>query len=293
LNQKFEYYIAARFAGSMVIFSPSFDQLFVDELDKVAAELKKWTRHLVTQHPGTNLKANLTFRNSNSVDFSGLQSGHQGGDVSKAYASARQWTLDMWGGSPVKPVVMLETMYDSHGSNDAPGWREMDSRKTGWIAWLSGARGFTYGCGDVPPKVPGGKGGVWMFNKDSSSYDYWRNAINWKSARQMTVMRAFLSSVEWWKLVPSPDLVRNQEKSDTLQMLASKSYDLSTIVAYLPDNPRIIIDMTIFPGPYNSSWFNPQTGDFLPSTQITGGDQNTVFTRPEGWDDAVLKLSNL
>lgn len=290
-NQEFEYYISARLSGHMVIFSPSFDQLFQDELDKVASELHRWTSHLVTQVPGTNVRVNLTFRNSNSIDFTGLHSGHMEGDLNKVYASARQWTLDMWGGSPVKPIILLGSMYDAYGNNNGNSWREMDSRKTGWIAWMSGAKGFTYGCGEAPPWVTRGHGGVWMFNNDSATYDYWRKALTWPSAKQMTYMRMFLSTIDWWKLTPSPDLIRNQETTDTLQMMTAKSFDLNTIIAYMPDNPKIVIDMTHLTGSYKYSWFNPQTGELLPSIQMNGGDQNTVFIRPPGWDDAVLKIS--
>jgi hypothetical protein len=290
LNQKFEPYIAGRLASHMVIFSPSFDHLFVDELDKVAFELKKITNHLVTQHPATNYKANLTFRNSNSVDFCGLQSGHQGGDIPKVYNAARQWTIDMWNAAPVKPVINLESMFDGYGNDDARNWRAKDSRKPAWISWFSGARGFTYGAGDIPPKVPGGNGAVWRFNKDSSSYDYWQNAIDWPSSGYMTHLGNFLKSIEWWRLVPSFDLVRNQENEDTLMMILSKTPEHELIVAYLPDNPRIVLDMSFFFGSYSSTWFNPKTGEYTPSENVSGGDQNRIFTRPDGWEDAVLKI---
>jgi hypothetical protein len=290
-NQKFEHYIAARMASYMVIFSPSFDQLFMDELDKVAFELRKNTRHLITQHPGTNYKANLTFRNSNSVDFCGLQSGHHGGDVTKAYNAARQWTIDMWNGAPVKPVINIEGMYDAYGNDDAKNWREKDSRKLGWISWFSGARGYTYGAGDVPPKVPGGNGAVWRFNRDSSTYDYWQNAIDWRSARQMSYMKAFINSTEWWRFLPAMELIRNQEKADTLMMIATRTPELDIIIAYAPDNPKVVIDMLMFYGTFRYSWYNPKTGEYSNSAVITGGDQNQVFTRPEGWEDAVLKIA--
>lgn len=292
-NQKFETYVAGRFASHMVVFSPSFDQLFANELDLVAFELQKWTQHLVTQHPGTNHDANLTYRSSNSVDFSGLQSGHHGGDLTKVYSAARQWTLDLWGGAPVKPVILIEAMYDGYGNNNAISWREKDSRKPGWIAWMSGARGFTYGAGDIPPKVPKGNGAVWMFNKADSTYDYWLNAIEWRSAWQMTNMRLFMEAIEWWKLMPSPELVRNQETADTLQMMAARTPDYNIMVAYLPDNPRVILDLTMFVGAYSTTWFNPATGEYLPAKRISGAEQNKVFERPEGWDDAVLKLIKL
>lgn len=292
-NQKFESYITGRMASLIVVLSPSFDQLFSDELDRIAMEFQKWTTHLVTQHPGTNHSANLTYRSSTSVDFSGLQSGHQGGDLTKVYSAARQWTLDLWGGAPVKPVILLESMYDAYGNNSARNWREKDSRKPGWIAWMSGAKGFTYGAGDVPPKVPAGQGAVWMFNKDTSSYDCWQKAIEWESAWQMTGMRDFLEAFDWWNLAPSPEYIRNQETADTLQMMAACTPDFSTMVVYLPDNPRVVIDMTAFLGPYTYVWFNPQTNRYSQPARLNSGNPNRIFMKPEGWDDAVLKLMKL
>lgn len=291
-NQKLESYIAGRMASLIVAISPSFDQLFADDLDRMAMELQKLTTHLVTQHPGTNRSANITYRSSNSVDFSGLQSGHQGGDLTKVYSAARQWTLDLWGGAPVKPVILLESMYDAHGNNNATNWREKDSRKPGWIAWMSGAKGFTYGSGDVPPKVNGGHGAVWMFNKDTTTYDCWQKAIEWESAWQMTNMRDFFEAFDWWNLAPSPEYVRNQENADTLQMLSASTPDLSTLVVYLPDNPKVVLDLTNFLGTYSCVWFNPQTGRYSQSARLNTGP-NKIFVKPEGWDDAVLKITKL
>lgn len=292
-NQRFEDYIAGRMASLMVIFSPSFDQLFTDDLDKIAARLQKWTTHLVTQHPGTNINANLTFRSATSVDFTGLQSGHHGGDVTKAYAAARQWTLDLWGGTPSKPIILLESMYDAHGNNNAASWREKDARKTGWIAWMCGARGYSYGAGDVPPKVPAGHGAIWMFNKDTTTYDCWRNAVQWESAWQMTNLVDFFESVDWWNLIPSPELIRNQEQSDTLQMTAAKTGDFNLITAYLPDNEKIVLDLTMYYGSFSYIWYNPQTNRYQPAVRISGGQPNMVFVRPDGWEDAVLKIIKL
>ncbi len=293
VNQQFETYVAGRLASLLVVFSPSFDQLFANELDKIAGELQKWSTHLVTQHPATNRSANMTFRGTTSVDFSGLQTGHHNGDLRRVYESAREWTLDLWGGAPVKPIILLEGMYDGHGNNNSKAWREKDSRKPGWMAWMSGAKGFTYGAGDVPPKVSEGHGAVWMFNKDSSTYDYWHKATQWESALHITNMHDFLDAIDWWNLMPSPELVRNQEIPDTLQMAAAKTGDLNLIVVYLPDNERVVIDMSVYIGAFIFTWFNPQTGRYNPAERIAGGEPNKVFIRPEGWDDAVLKISRL
>lgn len=289
-NQKFETYLTGRLASHMVIFSPSFDQLFIDELDKVAIELQKSTQHLVTQHPGTNYEANLKYRNT-SVDFCGLQSGHHGGNLTRVFNAARQWTLDMWNGTPVKPVVNIEAMYDAYGHNDAKNWRENDARKPGWISWLSGSRGFTYGCGDIPPKVPIGHGAMWLFNKDSTTYDFWKKAINWPSAGHMTIMKDFFGSVEWWKLIPAHELVIKQAEDETLKMVVSKSSDSKFILAYLPDNPAITLDLKEFPGPFNAVWLNPASGEYVPVGTINSHEGMQEFKRPNGWEDAVLKIT--
>lgn len=291
-NQKFEKYITGRLASHMVIFSPSFDQLFIDELVKVAMELQKSTLHLVTQHPGTNYEANIKYRNT-SVDFGGEQSGHHGGNLTKVYNAARQWTLDMWNKTPVKPIINIEGMYDGYGHDNAKNWREKDVRKCGWIAWMSGSKGYTYGCGDIPPKVPMGNGGVWRFNKDSSTYDFWRKAITWPSAGQMTIMRDFFRTLDWWKLVPAHELVMNQEEDETLKMVASKTADSKLLVAYLPDNSEIVLNLKDFSGSITGIWFNPKTGDKLSAGNFNGGNSDQEFKRPAGWEDTVLKLTLL
>jgi hypothetical protein len=292
-NLKFEDYLTGRLAASMVIFSPSFDQQFSDQLDKIAAELKKTSSHLVTQHPHEEFIANNTFRNTTAVDFSGIQSGEHKGRIEDVYKSARQWPLDIYSTAPTKPVINIESVYDGHGNDDGTDSRAKDARKTGWIAWLSGAMGFTYGAGELPPRVPEGNGAVWNFNKDSTTYDYWVNALLWPSAGYMTKLRDFLGTIEWWNLIPAHELVRNQESADSLKMVVSKNNDYSMIVAYMPDNPMLVLDMRAFIGPYFTTWYNPKTGQYQTSEKITGGSENQVFKRPAGWEDAVLKLSKV
>jgi len=289
-NQKFETYLSGRLSSYMVIFSPSFDQKYEDELNNVAAELRKSTLHLVTQHAGTIFGANLTYRNSPSVDFCGMQSGHHNGNVNKAYNAARSWTLDMWNSSPVKPVINIEAMYDGKGNNEAKNWREKDARKLGWISWLSGSRGYTYGAGDTAPKVPLGNGGVWRFNNDSTTYDFWRKAIDWPSAGQMTVMKNFFKSIEWWKLVPSHDLVLNQSVDETLKVVVSQTTDKNLVLAYLPDNSVIMLDLKGYSGAMKGKWLNPLNGNYTEISQPVIPSAGVKFSRPDGWEDAFLIL---
>lgn len=292
-NLKFEDYVSGRLAAHMVIFSPAFDQQFSDDLDKIAAELKKTSTHLVTQHPHEDFTTNNTFRNTTAVDFSGIQSGENKGEIEDVYKSARQWPLDIYNTAPTKPVINIEAIYDGLGNDDGPDSRAKDARKTSWIAWLSGAMGFTYGAGELPPRVARGNGAVWNFNKDSTTYDYWVNALLWPSAGYMTKLRDFLGTIEWWNLIPAHELVRNQENADSLKMVVSKNNDYSMVVAYMPDNPTLVLDMRQFTGSYFTAWYNPKTGEYQTTEKINGGLENQIFKRPYGWEDAVLKLTKV
>jgi hypothetical protein len=290
-NEEFELYLTGRLSGDMVIFSPSFDQLYDPGNDSVAVRLDRYTTHLVTQHPGTNYEANLVYRNASSTAFCGLQSGHHRGDLAKAYHAARSWTTDMWNGVPAKPVIEIEAMYDALGGNEGKNWREKDARKLGWIAWLSGARGYTYGAGDVPPKVPGASGGVWRFDSDSSAYDYWRKAIMWPSAGQMTTMRNFFESIEWWRLTPAQTIIQNQPEDETLKMVASTTGNNGLVLAYLPDNPVIQLNLENFEGTLRGKWLNPETGNYIALDESVPAGSDVEVSRPEGWEDALLILT--
>lgn len=146
---------------------------------------------------------------------------------------------------------------------------------------------------NYPPKVPYGNGAVWNFNKDSTTYDYWVNALLWPSAGYMTNLREFLGTIEWWNLVPAHELVRNQEQADSLKMVVSKNNDYSMIVAYMPDNPTLVLNMREFIGSYFTAWYNPKTGHYQTAEKITGGLENQIFRRPDGWEDAVLKITRV
>lgn len=288
----FARYLAGRLAGQMVVFSPSMDQRFDLQNDECGTRLGTLTTHLVTQHPGTHFATAKQYHDAAYADFCGLQTGHHGGNLNRAYEAAHAWTLELWRRPPVKPVINIEAMYDAHGHDNAPNWREQDARKLGWIAWLSGSRGYTYGAGDVPPKVPGAAGGVWRFNTDPNSYDHWRKALAWPSAAQMTHLRDFFAGIEWWRLEPAPELVKNQAAEAPLKMAASRSPNGDLLVAYLPDNAEIVLDLTTAPANLVGRWFNPVNGRSVALAGPVSPQSAATLRRPADWTDAVLCLTS-
>lgn len=255
-------YIAGLFAGAQVIFSPNFDGPYSPELDTVAMNLfavDKW--HPITQHPNTRQGQNEIYAPKPYLSFHGLQSGHHGGKLEAAYGAAREWPLNLWRLEPVRPVINIEGMYDGRGSDEGPAWRARDVRRIGWISWLSGALGYTYGAGETARKVPGTNGGVWGWNQDAAAFDSWRKAAAWPSSSHMTVMRDFFASIKWWRLEPAHGLIRQEGAPGNEQravFAASARRDLG--VAYAPAGGAFELDLRPFRGPVRGEWVNPVDG---------------------------------
>jgi len=280
--------LVARLYGNFVAFSPSFDSPYMPLGDEVGAAVRDATSvHLITQHPGTDLDAAERYHSKSYVDFAGLQSGAGWGTnpLSPEIASrnAVEWSARMYRMEPPKPFVLLEARYDS-GLNQ--GQMPRLPRSCGYLAMLSGAAGYTYGCA-----------GLWNWGgpagDDPQSKPWsWREGMAQPSSVDMKRMAGLFSSIRWWELVPRPDLIRAQpaEWTRTVAMAATPKMDLALV--YLPDNPQATIGMEGFPGPVRAKWFNPATGE---SKAVGGAVQPTgehTFSRPGAWGDAVLILTS-
>jgi len=259
--------IVARLFGNFVIFSPSFDSEFMPLANEVGRAARDATAvHLITQHPGTPWNQPApTFSDSYYdelyLDIAAVQTGHNGGHIDWCAHHAIEWVLHLYRHEPHKPVINLEAMYDALGEK---GWRAVDARSLAWRTWLSGGMGYTYGAGDVPPKVPQGSGAIWKWVTDAEKYDYWQKAIQWDSAFQMQYLHDFLAAIDWWRLEPAHELIRNQPEDVTRRMVLAKTAAGDLAVAYLPNNEAIEIDVSVFPTPFKGRWFDPVQGKYTP-----------------------------
>jgi hypothetical protein len=255
--------IVARLFGNFVVFSPSFDSEFMPMANEVGRTAREATTvHLITQHPGTPWNQPIPtfstqYYDQPYLDFVGVQTGHNAGNRNWCAHHAIEWNLHLYRHEPHKPVINLEAMYDAQGEN---GWQAVDARSLAWRTWLSGAMGYTYGAGDLPPKVPQGNGAVWKWVTDPKEYDYWKKALQWNSAFQMQHLHDFLSAIQWWRLEPAHELIRNQPDDVICRMVLAKSAAGDLAVAYLPNNEAIEIDVSVFPASLRGRWFDPVSG---------------------------------
>jgi len=284
--------IVARLFGNFVIFSPSFDSESMPLANEVGRAAREATAvHLITQHPGTPWnQPTPTFSDKyydeSYLDIAAVQTGHNGGHLDWCAHHAIEWVLHLYRHEPHKPVINLEAMYDARGEK---GWRAVDARSLAWRTWLSGGMGYTYGAGDVPPKVPEGSGALWKWVTEVEKYDYWKKAIQWDSAFQMQYLHDFLAALEWWRLEPAHELIRNQPADVTRRMVLAKAAAGDLAVAYLPNNEAIEIDVSAFPTPVRGRWFDPARGGY---TEIAHHVENQGTSRlsPPAPGDWVLLL---
>lgn len=106
----------------------------------------------------------------------------------------------------------------------------------------------------------------------------------------MKHLAEFFGGMEWWRLQPCRELVRDQPKDVTRRIVMARTAKGDLAVAYLPDNPSIQIDMKPFPTPMPARWHDPRTGARRDGETIPNLGGHTL-ARPAGWEDALLVLS--
>ncbi|MFA6815703.1 MAG: DUF4038 domain-containing protein [Lentisphaeria bacterium] len=249
--QLFARNIVARLYGNQVIFAPSFDRPYSTLGDEVGNAINAATSiHLITQHPNTpyHPSKNTTaeaYYDKSYLDFSANQSGHNGVDLSWCHWKAIFWNLSLYNRSPDKPVINAEAIYDGYarGGKTATAY---DARAMGYLSWLSGSMGYTYGRQG-------------LFNWET---DGWKSASQQPSSTQMKYLYDFFNAIEWWRLLPAHDKIMNQSSDNLTMMAFAETAKGDFGVAYLPDNRSIKIDMSSFSSPVEGEWYNPTTGSY-------------------------------
>ena len=181
---------------------------------------------------------------------------------------------------PSKPIVVTEPWYEFI-EGDPSG---LDIRFAAWSAILSGAAGHTYGGGHVwlasVPEAPGG-GGTWPYEKgfERTTYDY-------EGAVSMKHLAAFFKDIEWWKLSPRPDLVKEYPQPFCLADPA-KEY-----ILYLRYGGvvKLEMDANAASHSYVYRWYEPGTGKYYDERKISG-KETLLFNCPESYP-GTLKLKD-
>jgi hypothetical protein len=279
--------IVARLYGNFIAFSPSFDSGYRDLGNAVGEAIRDASHvHLITEHPGTtsgrpvNTIAEAYF-DQPYLDFAGDQTGHNGGNLELCARQAIEWNLHLYRREPPKPVINLEAMYDTEGKT---AFNAYGARSLGWRSWLSGAKGYTYGTD------------LYQWENDPAKAGFWRKAMALPSSRQMTCLHDFLASIEWWRLEPAHEWIRNPPAEYRRRPVLSCSARGDLAVAYLPTKDGADIALSGFAAPVVARWFDPTNGKYAAAETKPVRNQGSHHFAPPGKnsagdDDWVLVLT--
>ncbi|MGC9319994.1 MAG: DUF4038 domain-containing protein [Armatimonadota bacterium] len=232
--------------------------------------------HLMTYHPrGGGHSSSEFFHEDQWLDVNMIQSGH-----SIDYPDYR-YVLRDYRLTPVKPTVVGEPRYENiiHGlRREGPRIDDHDVRKAAWHAVLSGACGHTYGCNGVFQ--------FWRQGQDSR-WDpriEWRQALDLPGARHMGQLKAILTSLDWHRLQPAPEMISGGGE-DGYYVAAARAAEGDFALVYFPESIAATVDLRVIRGEgVRASWLNPRSGS---RQEIGEFDQHApeTFLPPTGDED--------
>lgn len=171
--------------------------------------------------------------------------------------------------SPTVPVILFESRYENEGAGTP-----LLVRSQAYQSLLSGACGHCYGNHPIWHMGWSGKGGNWQAALDDTG------------RLDMRHVRELLESRTWWTLQPdftNTVLTFGQGGGDN-RAVAAITGDRATIIAYIPSQRQVTIDMSELSGTTAKVWwFNPMDGTALGgTTQPSSSGQ--PFTPPTNQD---------
>jgi hypothetical protein len=221
---------------------------------------------LATMHPRGRSWVADEFRNEPWFSFNGYQSGH--GDN----ADTLRWLCEGppsqdWGKEPHHPIINLEPNYEAHTAyhSKRPHDAHAVRRAAYWSLLVSPPAGVTYGAHGIwswqlKPEEP-------MAHKGTGIAPPWHEAVNLPGSTSMKHLKDLFSSIEWWKLLPAPELLVEQPgASDPRKFVAvAKAEDDSWAIVYVPEGITVTLRTELLKTQAKarySRWFNPRTGEW-------------------------------
>lgn len=218
------------------------------------------SRRPVTLHPQAMQSPWPEFKDEPWVDLFACQSG-QGGDAAKWRWNATQGPAADWKIEPHRPV--MDTEINSEGRLDSGG-KPIDAAAVRRAAW--------YSVLAAPPAgVAYGAHGIWSWSRKpevpseypkSGTARPWQECLNYPGAKQMTVLRDVLMSMEWWSMVPDQSVFSSLKEDPEFRdyPMASRASDHDFALLYLPAGPALELDLSAYKQDLKAVWIDPRTG---------------------------------
>ena len=222
-------------------------------------------RHLVSMHPDPSPATSSFMHGELWLSFNSIQ-------VWNELRSVYPMTLSDYQKTPIKPVTMLEGVYEGGEEYGYPITPLLVRREAYYTCLAGGFHGY-------------GHNDSWRVRPR------WRAALDDPGAKQMTVLKnVFTSLPEWWTLVPDQSVLASggNTEGDVLN-LSARSAKGKWIIAYIAGVANVTVNMAKVTAADSASakWIDPVTGEQqLIGSFPTSGSR--PFTRPASWQDGIL-----
>ncbi len=200
---------------------------------------------------------------------------------------------DFWENGQGKPIINYEGRYDHLYT------KEFGARVQTWISFLCGLCGCAYGAEDM-----------WVYDghyaQNADGFDgvdvitipdkqiFWSDMINAPISGQMTIVRKFFDSIEWWRLTPDFDYGK------VFTHLSGQNYAVSHIddelyLVFLYDRTTDgvgkIINMDKS-ATYTARWFDTKSGEYTLIDGNIKGEEFIIPQKPQATDMLLVVSKN-
>lgn len=261
--------------------------VFNDELDSDAQGGREDAPSMmrpVAMHCGGEQWPADELREEPWLDILGYQSGHGDADTTL------QWIVNgppatQWDKSPRLFQINFEPAYENHAAYHSRQPHSPHSVRMAiyWSLLNAPTAGVSYGGH-----------GVWGWDDGTEApMDHprsgiplpWQQALIMPAAEQIAHLVDFFTSIPWWTLSPSPQLLVDQPGTQDVRrhitVAANPTNDL--VVIYTPAGGEIRLDSAQIGEGLAGRWCNPRSGEHQTATPATS-ETDVTYTTPDDED---------
>ena len=192
--------------------------------------------------------------------------------------------VEAWQKNPSRPLLNMLILEDLPTRLQRQFGDADEARRAAWLGLLlAPPAGVGYGTIDVvtwnsttnrPENHPPGE-----------VRPPWEEALSFPGAKQMTILANIMNSIEYWRLVPSPQIVALQpEVMSPRRYIAAAATDTKDLtVVYVPEERTVELSLQALPPAPVVKWINPRTGETSAAVAVVA-DRRCQFPTPDPGD---------
>jgi len=261
-------YMVSRYGAHNVIWILAGDGIYVREeaerWRRIGRAALSFTDLPATMHPAGKLWVAPEFRDESWFQLNGYQSGHWNDDDNFRWINEGPPSSD-WRTQPRSPQLNLEPCYEDHIAFTS-GCRisAFDVRRASyWSLLTAPPAGITYGAHGVwsweeSPALP-------LSHPHAGIAKPWHEAIDLPGSICMAHLKTIFTSLDWWRLQPSPAMLSYQPGKDAPAKFVSAACSIERDLAmiYSPEGGTIQLHHDFFPHDLTIQCFDPANGALL------------------------------